>query len=335
MRTLSTLAFCVIVVTAATAQDPEKVLAGVFARFDRDSNGLIERGEFPGSDEQFEALGPGSDGKVTPEEFAASPVARRLLAARVRDASQPRERADADALLERRLEAAQRLDRNRDGKVTREEWNGDAATFAELDLDADGDLDRADRTEARRRAPLEVADARLPEFHAPLDPPERLLKRLDRDGDGELTEAEVHGHKLAAAFAWADEDDNGKISPRELARLVNEVRLRVRMRSRGDARPEAYSIPFSSWDRDDDGRIDTAEWRGPKYLFPRIDQDRDAALSELEVERYVRSVEGSTFLERFDLDEDGRVTLEEFGGPPGAFRRADRNGDGVVSRADR
>ena len=54
-----------------------------------------------------------------------------------------------------------------------------------------------------------------------------------------------------------------------------------------------------------------------------------------EIERYRRSVEGATFLERFDLNDDGRVTLEEFGGSPAAFRRADQNGDGTVSLADR
>ena len=34
-----------------------------------------------------------------------------------------------------------------------------------------------------------------------------------------------------------------------------------------------------------------------------------------------------------DLTET-KVTLAEFGGPPEAFRRIDRNGDGVITRAD-
>ena len=70
-------------------------------------------------------------------------------------------------------------------------------------------------------------------------------------------------------------------------------------------------------------------------LFAQIDVDADAALSRDEVLRYERRVRGHDFVERFDLDGDGKVTLAEFAGPTGAFRRADRSGDGTVTRSDR
>ena len=85
----------------------------------------------------------------------------------------------------------------------------------------------------------------------------------------------------------------------------------------------------------DCGQLEQDEWLQRPALFPRIDTDRSAAVTPDEIERYRRAVEGVTFLERFDLDDNGRVTLEEFGGSPESFRRADRNGDGVVSRRDR
>jgi Ca2+-binding EF-hand superfamily protein len=94
-------------------------------------------------------------------------------------------------------------------------------------------------------------------------------------------------------------------------------------------------VTFDVWDTDKDGRVRQNEWMGPRELFDRIDLDRDAAVSRDEVRRYELRVRGEDFVGRFDLDGDGRVTPAEFGGPTGAFRRADRNGDGVITRGDR
>ncbi|MFQ5845378.1 MAG: transaldolase, partial [Planctomycetota bacterium] len=40
------------------------------------------------------------------------------------------------------------------------------------------------------------------------------------------------------------------------------------------------------------------------------------------------------FFERHDRNRDGKVTRDEFTGPPAEFERNDRNHDGVVDRAD-
>ena len=61
----------------------------------------------------------------------------------------------------------------------------------------------------------------------------------------------------------------------------------------------------------------------------------DGAVTKAEVARYKSVVEGDDFVEKFDLNGDGKVTRAEFAGPRDAFRRADRNGDGAISRADR
>src|SRR5262249_40517925 len=99
--------------------------------------------------------------------------------------------------------------------------------------------------------------------------------------------------------------------------------------------PRAVEIPFDAWDKNHDDKLDINEWVDFKPLFARIDANKDSVITREEIARYKRSVEGETFLERFDLDGDGRVTLAEFGGPVEVFRRLDRNGDGVISAADR
>ncbi|MFO1052794.1 MAG: hypothetical protein U1F36_11320 [Planctomycetota bacterium] len=320
-------------VTPLRAQDAE--LIRIVATLDADKNGTIERSEFPGSDEQFAAIDTDKDRKLSKAELAKSDLVRRLLGTMRSDDAPPRAREDQGALALRRLENLARFDPNHDGRVQKDEWRGSATAFAELDLDGDGVLSPRDLELARRRVSAPIAATGLPEFKSNLEAPAELLRRLDRDRDGAIQRREVGDHRLAPAFDWADRNRDGALDERELQRLVGEVARQVERRNRGSGRIQAYRVPFATWDSDKDGRIAVAEWKGPAYLFARIDSDRDAALLPAEIERYVRSVEGSTFLERFDLDDDGKVTAAEFGGPIDAMRRFDRNRDGVVSGADR
>lgn len=50
--------------------------------------------------------------------------------------------------------------------------------------------------------------------------------------------------------------------------------------------------------------------------------------------RQGRRVDFSTLARRFDADGDGQITMEEFPGQQRFFERLDRNGDGVLSKAD-
>ena len=305
------------------------------ATLDSNKNGSIERSEFPGSDEQFASIDANRNQSLSKSELAKSDLVRRFVAAMRTDNAAPRARVDTAELALRRLEALARFDLDRDGRVARSEWHGEDDAFAELDFDGDGSLGTRDKELARRRILVTPPPPTLPEFKSTLEAPRELLRRLDDDHDGLIQRREAAEHRLSPGFDWADRNRDGALDEAELGRLVGEVARQVDERNRGSGRVEAYRVPFSSWDSDHDQRIELAEWRGPAYLFARIDSDRDAALTAAEVERYVRSVEGSSFLERFDLDDDGRVTLAEFGGPLGAFRRCDRNGDGVISNADR
>ena len=43
---------------------------------------------------------------------------------------------------------------------------------------------------------------------------------------------------------------------------------------------------------------------------------------------------GGKFMARFDSNKDGKVSKEEFTGPPFIFQKLDKNGDGFISKED-
>ena len=79
----------------------------------------------------------------------------------------------------------------------------------------------------------------------------------------------------------------------------------------------------------------TSEYGGPGELFGLIDRNRDAVLSKTEVDIFLREINNTDFIKKYDANGDGRVTKREFPGTDEVFRRADRNGDGVVGANDR
>ena len=70
-------------------------------------------------------------------------------------------------------------------------------------------------------------------------------------------------------------------------------------------------------------------------LNPSVDKDQDGGVSFPEFDAYMKE----TIYTEFDGKGDGAVTMEEWrhvnpSGPVSEFNKADRNGDGKVSRAE-
>jgi Ca2+-binding EF-hand superfamily protein len=94
---------------------------------------------------------------------------------------------------------------------------------------------------------------------------------------------------------------------------------------------------FREMDRDNDGVITRAEWRGSQESFRNYDLNRDGVLSGNEIWlgrgrgwNRNRQAERPAFAD-LDRNENGVITSGEWRGTPEQFRALDIDGDGVIT----
>lgn len=149
------------------------------------------------------------------------------------------------------------LDRNRDGRVTRDEWNGTAWAFASNDLNGDGVL-TADEVRgnggnaAVGTTGILADDAAVARFEA-----------LDRNRNGRIERREWTG--TAAEFDRIDTNRNNLLSAAEIAADVT-------------AEPDS----FDSLDANRDGRLTIEEWNWNRRSFQQQDTNSDGVLTRRE-----------------------------------------------------
>jgi hypothetical protein len=127
---------------AIAAPDPESAPrrnSGVM-RYDTNKDGFVDKAEWDaGQEARFQQLDTNKDGKLSKEEMFA------------------RSRAD-DRQLERQDRLFRRMDRDRDGFVSRAEFMAHAErNFARCDADKDGRITAAECRQALRRQPADRA----------------------------------------------------------------------------------------------------------------------------------------------------------------------------------
>ena len=167
-----------------------------------------------------------------------------------------------------------RADLDGDGQVTRLEFDTQAnARFDAIDTNFDGVL-----TEAERRA---YGDERRDERR------ERRFERLDADGDGSISRAEMEAadatrdarreerrERMKARF---DTDGDGMVSEAERA-AAREARDARRAERGGDRGPRMRGKP--RFDLDGDGAVTRLEYTtAHDALFARMDANGDGVLT--------------------------------------------------------
>ena len=92
---------------------------------------------------------------------------------------------------------------------------------------------------------------------------------------------------------------------------------------------------YRAWDRNNDGVITRAEWRGPLQEFRERDWNSDGILSGTEIQNDRWRQSADMDVEEFDsLDTNGngRISRAEWRGDRVTFREVDRNRDNQITR---
>jgi len=255
-------------------------------------------------DRIFKVWDANGDGELTPEELPDKEMFKRV---------------DADA----------------DGKITREE----VATFLNVAAPkpekkgAPGKKDDEPRSDARPVPAPRTVKERVEDF----------FRRFDANKDGRIQRKEFTAG-TDEVFVKYDRGRNGEWSRREVTRYVRDWLREAKKRPNRDNF-------FDLFDMNRDKKVTKREYDGPGEFFRRYDHDKDRVVTEGELNRGPdagRMMEGDEefmadgptrmpsagLLERYDADEDGRITLEELNNAESVLKRLDKNGDGVLSGSE-
>jgi Ca2+-binding EF-hand superfamily protein len=144
----------------------------------------------------------------------------------------------------------------------------------------------------------------------------------DRNNDGVITRAEWRG--TLQEFRELDRNRDGVLSG-------NEVRSDTWPT---DSAWDADS--FAALDRNGNGRLSRAEWRGDVATFRQADRNRDNQITRAEFMNAAVNYDDDIVedFDSLDYDRTGRIERDEWNGTRPAFNRLDTNRDGTLSRAE-
>ena len=341
-----------------------------FDEYDTNADGKVMADEFRGSSEVFKLLDKNGDGAICPDElglpadYKPTPRAKRPATGGEAPAggADPR-RGERGEQARKRLLA---MDADKDGRVSKAEWQGPEEAFERFDRNKDGFIDEKDRPAGgpadagtgreRKGGPGKKDGAR--DGATPEQRQERAkahFTSLDKNGDGKLTADEAPNPKFVE---MGDADKDGGVSLEEFMALADK---RMRGRPGGDGAPgkdapgkdgdERRGGRFSGgmlrrWDADKDGKVSREEFPGQDGLFERLDADKDGFLTEADLKAARPKREdkpdaksdaptttpgGGTIIEQQDKDGDGKLNRSEFQGSSSSWRLLDRNGDGWIT----
>jgi Ca2+-binding EF-hand superfamily protein len=210
----------------------------------------------------------------------------------------------------------QALDKNRDGRITREEWDGNDRSFMNHDWNGDGVLSGNEvRPGAQRNT--ELADHNPNVRERNLNWTQQNFNALDHNRDRRISANEWHFD--LATFRRIDADGNDSVSLQEFL---------------GEGVDDDRDETFDDMDWNNDGRVTRTEWHGGTTEFNRLDRNRDGALTRFEVQGAEASFDTWDQFNNLDFDRNGTLSRAEWHWSNASFSTRDRNRDGVISKQE-
>jgi Ca2+-binding EF-hand superfamily protein len=156
---------------------------------------------------------------------------------------------------------------------------------------------------------------------------QELFQELDANGDRIVDRGEVPEAGRAAfetLLKHGDSNKDGKLDQEEYRGMLGALRERF----------ESIGSKFAEFDKNGDGKISREEFAGPVFLFARLDADGDGSITKEEASKLQPGPGGGDLAQRLramDRNGDGKISKDEFAGPPQFFDRFDANKDGSIT----
>jgi Ca2+-binding EF-hand superfamily protein len=208
------------------------------------------------------------------------------------------------------------MDRNNDGTITSEEWNGSRESFIVHDWNGDNLLSGEEVRIGGRRAAQRDADDFNPANPGRLNSwSEAAFTNLDRNRDGRISAHEWYYD--TESFVRADRNRDGTLARAEFLGSDNM----------DDDRDDR----FEDLDVNRNGRVERNEWHASTDAFEWLDRNNDNVLSRTEV---VGTTSTADQFATLDSNRDGRLTVNEWPWSRRSFNQQDGDNNGVLTRRE-
>jgi Ca2+-binding EF-hand superfamily protein len=264
-----------------------------FRERDRNHDGVLTQEEYGGHPGNFRAMDANGDRVLSLNEFV-----NRYRDDNANDAVQiPAPPPPAPVA----PDAFAVMDRNRNGRIDRDEWRADlaAASFARMDRNHDGVVMR---DEFMNPMPVGSLEARFGE--------------MDVNNNGYVNRSEWRD---AVSFDVVDRNRDNRVT-------IDEYLDRRNGNGYGYG-TGSLAARFAQLDRNHNGVINRGEWRGERLSFDAVDRNGDNRITE---DEYVNmGTDGYAYEYGNGRSGDGRSGNMEM-----RFVQMDRNRDGVLARGE-